>query len=114
MCLLSGAASLFAGLRVGGRYWAPSAQHPQHGCGPVAVYFFLLELCDAASCSLLCAIGIAQQWSVTGQQLHEGSAWFWEVAEANVCLVVKRVRCRGRQDVPGTSSALLAVTNKTF
>lgn len=54
-------------------------------------YFFLLELCDAASCSVLCAIGIAQQWSVRGKQLQEGFAWFWEVAGAYVCLVGKGV-----------------------
>ena len=53
----------------------------------VAGYFFLLELCDAASCSVLCAIRIAQQWSVRGKQLREGFAWFWEVAGAYVCLV---------------------------
>lgn len=61
----------------------------------VAVYFFLLELCDAASCSVLCAIRIAQQWSVRGKQLHEGFAWFWEVAGAYVCLVGKGVRFAG-------------------
>lgn len=62
----------------------------------VAIYFFLLELCDAASCSVLCAIGIAQQWSVRGKQLHEGFAWFWEVAGAYVCLVGKGVWFWGR------------------
>lgn len=61
----------------------------------VAVYFFLLELCDAASCSVLCAIRIAQQWSVRGRQLREGFAWFWEVAGAYVCLVGKGVRFGG-------------------
>lgn len=61
----------------------------------VAVYFFLLELCDAASCSVLCAIRIAQQWTVRAKQLHEGFACFWEVAGAYVCLVGKGVRFWG-------------------
>lgn len=58
----------------------------------VAIYFFFLELCDAASCSVLCAIRIAQQWSVRGKQLHKGFAWFWEVVGACVCLVGEGVR----------------------
>lgn len=104
--LLSCAASLFAGVCVGGGT-------KLHLCGvpssAVAIYFFLLELCDAASCSLLCAIRIAQQWSVTGQQLQEGSACFWEDTEAYVCLVVQGVQSWGRQDVPGTSPTLFAL-----
>lgn len=111
--LLSCAASLFAGVCVGGGT-------KLHLCGvpssAVAIYFFLLELCDAASCSLLCAIRIAQQWSVTGQQLQEGSACFWEDTEAYVCLVVQGVQSWGRQDVPGTSqpSLLLGQTFPSF
>lgn len=58
----------------------------------VTVYFLLLELCDAASCSVLCAIRIAQQWRVRGRQLHEGFACFWERAGAYVCLVGKGVQ----------------------
>lgn len=61
----------------------------------VAVYFFLLELCDAASCSVLCAIRIAQRWCERGKQLHEGFAWFWELAGTHVCLVGKRVQFWG-------------------
>lgn len=85
--LLSRAASLFAGVRAGGGTELHLRGVPSSA---VAVYFFLLELCDAASCSVLCgAIRIAQQRSVTGQQLREGSACFWEVTEASFAWLFK-------------------------
>lgn len=54
--------------------------------------FSSLSCVTQPSCSVLCAIRIAQQWSVRGKQLRKGFAWFWEVAEACVCLVGKGVR----------------------
>jgi len=89
--LLSSAASVLACVRAclrGGGIWLHLRSVPSIA---VAVCFFLLELCDAASCSVLCAIRIAQQWSTRGKQLREGFAWFWEVAGDCVCLFGKGV-----------------------
>lgn len=55
-----------------------------------AVCVFLLELCDAASCSVLCHQDCSTV-ECEREPTARGLAWFWEVAEAYVCLVKKRV-----------------------
>lgn len=111
--LLSGAASLLACVCVLGG----GIRLHLHGISSVAVaiYFFLLELCDAASCSVLCAIRIAQQPSVRGRQLHVGFACFWEVARAYVCLVGEGVQVwRGGRMYLGLIQLCLVLRIKLF